>query len=288
MNTVGSTKLAAERVEVCGLEFWFDGNGKVTAGNGTFADPRPNAFSVLQVRDCPGATPTCSACCYVHRLEVEAPDHHRLYATNSRNLRAILAEVDQTRYGPRLPRRLDELARGFAAWVREHAPGGFRWHVSGDLIDRGHALLVRKVAHQTPRVQHWIYTRSFRLVTALYGVTNLAINLSADRDNYAEARSLHGTHHFRLTYLTTDGRVPADLPEGSVIFPAHELRTDDPRTSPFWSSLSGAQRRMVCPPDLWGQSEKLRCGPCRRCLDRSRVEPSTASSPGCSGGNDGN
>jgi hypothetical protein len=33
---------------------WLDGNGKITWRNGTLDDPSPNAFSIVQIEDCPG------------------------------------------------------------------------------------------------------------------------------------------------------------------------------------------------------------------------------------------
>jgi hypothetical protein len=68
--------------------------------------------------------------------------------------------------------------------------------------------------------------------------------------------------------------VPDDLPHESVIFPDYSLRaakgkpSDQRSGSAWWQSLSSAQRAMVCPVDFYGKSETLRCGPCRRCIDR--------------------
>ncbi len=238
--------------------FWFDGNGKITLGNGTFARPSPNAFSLVQVQDCPFATPECISVCYVHRLERAEQNVHRAYRHNSRAIREALAD-------PSLRRATE---RAFAAWIATHCRHGFRWHVSGDIFSREYAEFIGAVCRATPTVRFWIDTRSFPYLAPILGIPNLVVNLSADKDNWEGALWLHREFGLRLCYLTVDGTVPS-LPEGSVIFPSHELRGRDlanPLDAPWWQSLSKAERRMVCPPDFFGQSEHLRCGPCKKCL----------------------
>lgn len=57
-----------------GLSLWLDGNGKITAGNGTLAEPKPNAFSLVQIEDCPQSTPTCRASCLASFHQVLTAD----------------------------------------------------------------------------------------------------------------------------------------------------------------------------------------------------------------------
>lgn len=256
------TKFCSALVEVgAGRHLFMDGNSKITASNGTFDEPKPNAFSLIQVQDCPGSTPTCRAECYVHRLEEHEPAIHALYEHNSRTLREIIDAGVAAQAS---------CAAALALWIKGNISGNeFRWHVSGDLINMAHAFVVTSVVRATPETTHWIYTRSFSLVPALYGLTNMIVNISADRDNYAEAAKLHKRYGFRICYMTVDGTVPDNLPGESVIFPSHGLRGRDmpePKEAPFWQSLGQRERKMVCPPDFFGQSEKLRCGPCRRCM----------------------
>src|SRR3989344_1793472 len=74
--------------------FFFDGNSKITRENGTFAKPMPNAFSLIQVEDCPFATRACKSVCYVHQLEKAEVKIHAAYAHNSRVVRDVLGNKD--------------------------------------------------------------------------------------------------------------------------------------------------------------------------------------------------
>lgn len=260
------TKFALAKLDVtmpdgCFLTFYFDGNGKITRENGSFASPAPNAFSLVQVEDCPYATPTCKSVCYVHRLEEAEAKVHDAYKHNSRVIREVL---ENDCY-------FLEAVSAFSTWIRANSKKGFRWHVSGDIISEKHTLFIGSVCDAAPEVPFWIYTRSFVLLRPfLYPKTNnLVINLSADKDNYKQALLWHKEFGLRICYLTVDGEIPEDLPNGSVIFPSHELRgygLTNPKEAPWWKTLRVQQKRMVCPPDFFGQSERLRCGPCKKCL----------------------
>ncbi|GMQ95058.1 MAG: hypothetical protein BMS9Abin13_168 [Patescibacteria group bacterium] len=239
--------------------FWLDGNGKITVGNGTFEKPAPNAFSLVQVEDCPFATPICKSVCYVHRLEEAEQEVHHAYRENSRAIREIL----------KYPAHQCAAQQALAAWIRTHCKYGFRWHVSGDIFSLQYARFIANVCNQAPHVLFWIYTRSFAYTEPLLEAPNLIVNLSADEDNLEKAYAYHRKYGFRICYMTVSGALPNDLPEGSVIFPSHELRgrdLSDPKQAPWWQSLTHHQRKMVCPPDFFGQSEKRRCGPCKKCL----------------------
>lgn len=256
---------------------WIDGNDKITAGNGKYGEPSPNAFSIVEADDCPYRTPTCEAACYVHGLKAAAPDLHALYEHNSRTIRKLISSPLVS---------WAWAADVMAAWISEHCAGGFRWHVSGDVYSAEYAEFIERVCLRSPDVQHWIYTRSFPDSAILYPLLgastvtggNLAINLSADRDNYWLARRIGDRHGLRVCYMTTDGDVPIDLREGDVIFPDYSLRGPKGATpsaaragSGWWNSLEGEQQRMVCPVDFYGKSEAIRCqvpgeaGGCDRC-----------------------
>lgn len=253
------TNFCSEKITVEGLDFWFDGNGKITLDGGTFENPRPNAFSLVHVQDCPGATETCKSVCYVHGLEKNANETYEKYKENSKNIRTII-EDDWFCL---------DTALAFSGWIERKAPQGFRWHVSGDIFSEEYAEFIASVCRTAPDVKFWLYTRSFEFMTPLLNVSNLVINLSADRDNYQEAMMFHQIHDLRICYLTIDGTLPSDLPVGSVIFPDYSLRgreLSNPKEHPWWGSLFLDQQRMVCPVDFFGQSETMRCGPCNKCL----------------------
>jgi hypothetical protein len=270
-STAASTAFVHERLDGDdGRHLWLDGNQKVTAGNGTFDAPRPNALSLLDRVDCPGKTPTCSASCYVQNLAAAQPELHALYRHNSETVRAILDDgISWIGWGGLL-----------GVWISQHAAGGFRWHVSGDIISDRHAKMIRLACRVAYNVRHWIYTRSFDHLGPLLGVStarggNLAINLSADRDNYHTARALADMHGLRVCYLATEiGDVPEGLRVSDVLFPDYPLRgpggahapSAQRQGSPFWQSLTPLQRKITCPVDNYGKSEGVRCGPCSKCL----------------------
>lgn len=289
-STASATQFCATEIEgPDGTSLWLDGNQKITAGNGTYDEPMPNAFSLeaqavaeaehtegtIPGSHCPGSTPTCRKSCYVHGLEKHAKKTYELYRHNSAMIRRILDDE-----------------KLFAAWVaimsshiRAYCKGGFRWHVSGDVFSPAYAKLIRGVCLDSPNVQHWIYTRSFapEILGPLYDVCthnggNLALNLSCDKDNFNEAMlaSDYFNHasdqkQLRLCYLVEAANpiVPDDLQSTDVIFPDYDLRprsVEDPTAHPWWASLTLEQRKMVCPVDAFNKSETRRCGPCSRCM----------------------
>lgn len=261
-----TTEFCAVKLEGPGGHLWLDGNQKITAGNGTFDNPRPNAFSLVEIQDCPFATPSCSAACYVHGLAKHAPATHALYAHNSQTMREVVLPGD--RY---------EWAETLGDWITDNAAGGFRWHVSGDIFSRDYARFINNVAWQSKTVSQWLYTRSFPyledLLPSYARPPSLTVNLSADCDNYWLARKYAEEFGLRVCYLTVDGTVPDDLHPGDVVFPDYSLRAErgvSPSVarerSTWWQSLSGGARRAVCPVDFYGKSEGVRCGPCQKCL----------------------
>ena len=244
-----------------GLSFFVDGNSKITASNGSYAEPEPNAFSLPHIATCPGSTGRCRESCYVHGLKKHAPEVYRTYELNEMALHCVLEHSEMAR-----------LAAGtLGTWIMAHASGGFRWHVSGDIFSFEYARWIALVCGISEEVQHWIYTRTLSAVPYLSRVRNLALNVSVDRHNLNRALETAKRWHARVCYLVSapDEIIP-DLPEGSVIFPDYPLRG---RSLPiatehaWWQALTIEQKRMVCPADFFGQSEQHRCGPCSKCLD---------------------
>ncbi len=262
-TSAASTAFCAEKVFGPRGHLWIDGNGKITRDNGTLDAPKPNAFSLVQINDCPQATDLCKRACYVHGLEKHAPQVHALYRHNSEMIHRII-------YSSFLA---SQWVAPMAQWIEENCRGGFRWHVSGDVFCKGYAEWIASVCFSAPKVPFWIYTRSFEYVETLIDVCtvdggNLAINLSCDEDNYHAARHLIDTlkKPLRLCFLSTSGWVPGDLPDGSVIFPDYSLRGGTVQGLAWFDALSSDQKSFVCPVDYHGKSENRRCGPCARCL----------------------
>ena len=266
-STAKTTSFCSARIDgPGGRHLFFDGNGKITAGNGTLHEPRPNAFSLLQIDDCPYHTDTCGTACYVHNLEKAQPELYALYQHNSATIREILDDGYDAL----------EWARAMGAWITENAPAGFRWHVSGDVFSFAYAQFIADVVRASPTVRHWIYTRSFPIASPLLDVCterggNLSLNLSCDRDNIEMARAFKRDNGAgRLCYLVVEGdTVPADVAPDGVTFPDYALRPRQFATlaeSPWWHDLAPELRGTVCPVDAHGKAENRRCGPCDRCM----------------------
>ena len=289
-STAATTSFCTEKIEGSGgLSLWVDGNGKITASGGTLENPKPNAFSLVQVEDCPYRTPSCEAACYVHGLEAADKELHDKYRHNSKVIRDMLVDVRwDTRYGVDAGGTFLDWVWRLGEWISDNC-NEFRWHVSGDVMSFEHAAWIAQICNESPHVNHWIYTRSIPLIDPLLHAAtvnggNLALNLSADQDNYWMARRVADEHGLRVCYMTTDGTVPDDLKPGDVIFPDYSLRapktltfessrrqvpmtpSDQRLQSPWWQTLTGEQRHMTCPVDFYGKSEGNRCGPCSKCL----------------------
>lgn len=260
------TNFIHAKVEVLpGLFLTVDGNSKITAGNGTYEEPTPNALSLPHIGTCPGSSAICRSTCYVRGLEKHAPEVFACYKDNERVIHSLLMNCHAR----------EDSAVALGAWINENCRGGFRWHVSGDVMGQSHAQWIAQVCRRSPDVNHWIYTRTFGAVHNLVQAPNLVVNISADEENYVQARAVSLVYGFRLCYLS-QGPIPSDLPEDSVVFPDYPQRGRDlkkPTTHQWWQELSQVQRKLVCPADFFGQSERFRCGPCSRCLVPLSFEP---------------
>jgi len=252
------TEFIHEKIRLWGdLAFTVDGNSKITASDGTYARPVPNAFSLPHISTCPGSTPSCRSSCYVHGLQRHAPEVYRTYMENERALHAVLGSAGES-----------TAARVLGSWIADNCTR-FRWHVSGDVFSLAYARWIRSVCASAPAVQFWIYTRSHWLAAGLDKEPNLTVNLSADRDNWLIANATARATGLRLCYMSQNAHDVPPLPPGSVIFPDYPARgreLDDPTAHAWWQARTAAERRMVCPPDFFGQSEQHRCGPCTKCL----------------------
>ena len=237
--------------------FTFDGNSKITANNGTFENPKLNAFSLVQIQDCPGSTSTCRKLCYVHGLQKNAKNIHNSYKENSFNIKKILQSNEDT----------NQVINLFSNWISSNCIE-FRWHVSGDIFSRDYAEFIKQVCFKTPSVKFWIYTKSFEYLEHIVNLDNLIVNISADKDNIDLAKRKAKLYDLRICYLSEEGEIP-ELSNDSVIFPNYNLRgrdLDTPTSHWWWQSLSKKNKDMICPVDFYGQSEDNRCGKCTKCM----------------------
>jgi hypothetical protein len=197
----------------------------------------------------------------VHGLQKHAAEVYAKYQQNERVLHAILLDQNKPLFG--------QSAQKLGEWISASCPRGFRWHVSGDLFSPAYAEWIKAVALASPQVLHWIYTRTLSLARQFEQSPNLVLNISADKDNYLKARKVAVENNLRLCYLTQDGTLPEDLPDGAIIFPDYQVRgraLPNPVDHPWWQGLGARERKMVCPADFFGQSEQHRCGVCRKCM----------------------
>jgi hypothetical protein len=117
----------------------------------------------------PAAKPEGSRRCYAFRMYAYRPG---LLARHRRNL-ALLADLDAWAL-----RAAEELAFRRLPFVR--------WHVSGDLMSVPYAWAVFWVMKETPRVRHWITTRSWRrseflpALRAMAALPNVSVWFSCD------------------------------------------------------------------------------------------------------------
>ena len=240
-----------------GMSFTIDGNSKITADDGTYDNPIPNAFSLPHISTCPGSTSSCRTSCYVHGLQKYAPDVYRAYMDNERVWHAV-----------HNARREMEAAQMLASVIADTCTR-FRWHVSGDVFSEPYARWIVRVCRLAPDTQFWLYTRSLNLLRALVGEPNLVVNVSADRDNWVLASAAAKSYKLRVCYMSQNDNDVPPLPKGSVIFPDYPARGRElaqPTGHSWWVARTQKERKMVCPPDFFGQSEQHRCGPCTKCL----------------------
>lgn len=261
-TSVRETKFCEAVIHTSSGPLYLDGNGKITADNGTLAEPKPNAFSlpaasVSGLYNCPHSTETCRSSCYVRSLAAAQPELYAKYESNAWTLNAILASENDSWF--------DSVVE-LADWISNNARGGFRWHVSGDVWQGRHARWIVDVCLESPSVQHWIYTRTLHAVEILRRAANLSVNISADRDNVRDALEVAARTGARICYMVTEGDPVPSLPYGSVIFPDYPLRGGTDLGDRWWSLLTTRAKQMVCPVDRLGKSEARRCGPCDRCL----------------------
>jgi len=257
-SSAATTTFCSARIDgPGGFHLFVDGNAKICRENGSFSKPKPNAFSLLEIDDCPDSTAICRAACYVHGLKAAQPTVHEMYRHNSETIRKIFTDTDAL--------LAYDWAATFTAWIVSNCTS-FRWHVSGDVFSGDYARWISIVCRGSLRVSHWLYTRSFEHVQDLRHAENLVVNLSVDAENYAMARETARMGGLRLCYLATVEYpgIPGTLPPDSVIFPDYALRPKD--NDSWWKGLSPLQKKMVCPVDAWGKGEERRCGPCDRCL----------------------
>ncbi len=148
-------------------------------------DPRVKNTYGLPAKYCTDRTEFCDKHCYAEKIEKHRPNVRNLL---ERNWEFVSAHLDD--YFA-LAEELDNIV-GEASWGfrRHRVPKEhwvFRHFWDGDIPSESFALAMRDVAYKYPDIKFWVYTRSFGVVTALSGPTNLQVYLSVDNFNVSKA-----------------------------------------------------------------------------------------------------
>lgn len=215
-SRVGSGWVTISTGHRLGLQYDAKTAGAVLWGKGGASALVPNAFGLpagpIEVGgSCPGATGVCAAVCYAAAGEAYAPGLRAMYENNLATVRELLGA-----------RGWRDLAAAFVEVVEASADmqrragierPSFRWHSSGDILNRRHARAIVEAARATPSVDHWLYTRTVEVAGILAsGPGNLRAFLSGDADNIATVSSAAQVHGLPVALLVPDTTlIPGDL-----------------------------------------------------------------------------
>lgn len=148
----------------------------------------PNSFGLTAGDSCPGKTPFCEDC-------------YASYSQQGKGVKDLLdynLELLQGLTQEEMVSELDRMVTRYEVEAnRHHLPYDeriFRIHWSGDFFSREYAAAWREVIHKHSDVQFWTYTRSFdgevNVIPELWGIENLSLYLSVDKDNYEAAQKI--------------------------------------------------------------------------------------------------
>lgn len=145
----------------------------------------PNSFGLPSGDSCPGMTSFCASC-YAARNEqsggVRELVEHNLRLLRAADLTGMVALLDH------MIGRYESHADAAGIPANERI---FRIHWDGDFFSNTYAAAWLVVVRRHPDIAFWTYTRSFRppvdVIATLTDVPNLAVYLSVDADNAADA-----------------------------------------------------------------------------------------------------
>lgn len=151
------------------------GNGKVGA-----------AFSIPNIKTCPGRTSLCESLCYVDIWPMSAPQPTNF---RERNYASVLHYLKRGDLHLKLIDAIDFVSTRT-----------LRIHDAGDFFSPAYTEAWVKTVKATPRVDFWAYTRSFSVkailpqLLELAKLPNCAIWLSADAENWMLAVATYKAH----------------------------------------------------------------------------------------------
>ena len=149
-----------------------------------------NAFGLPAGADfsCPGATELCSKICYAGKAEKMYFNVHSLVIDNYN----LLKDATEDEQYDLIYDMIDEFN---VETIKANAKGltstyDFRIHWDGDFFNESYARAWARVIVEFPNITFWAYTRSFFVAPVFEGIDNLALYLSIDRHNVAEAKQV--------------------------------------------------------------------------------------------------
>jgi len=168
-----------------------------------------NSFGLPAGISCPGMTSICGKVCYAKKIE-RMPYLKTVRDNLVHNWDALSNASHFDMYV-----MLNDMIHDFKAECvkgRRDIPKVFRIHWDGDFFSDDYASAWAMTIQNHPDVQFWAYTRSFEFVPALVGLDNLALYLSADKDNLEDAILTRKNNPWVKIALLTD-----TMDEGGMI-----------------------------------------------------------------------
>lgn len=171
-------------------------NAVITPGNNKLGEDI-HTWSIPAAVSCPGATPACLSCCYALSGFFTMPN---VATTHTQNW--VAAE-----------------SKHFVAWMcnelQKHNVKVFRIHVSGDMYSAEYADKWLQIVKQSPNVQFFTYSRSWRVpeilptLRKLARCKNMQLWLSADTDTGAPPMIKRARVAFMARDVAEEGMVTA-------------------------------------------------------------------------------
>lgn len=140
-----------------------------------------NSFGLPAISTCPGRTPTCEEKCYACKGMFTFRAARTMYKENYGALRTMLLKMPIQEATACMRKEI----------IDNNKSGIFRWNISGDVFSARYWQLILNIAHNTPQITFWIYTRSFKEIQwAKFSIPqNLKVILSFDKDNKVGKKS---------------------------------------------------------------------------------------------------
>lgn len=220
----------------------------------------PNSFGLPSLETCPGSTDTCEEVCYAHDSEGRTATHEKMM----RNLDTL--KKAETVDG--MTEKIRNLVTSYEVEADllgvEKDKRRFRIHWDGDFFSVDYAKAWANVINEKPDLKFYVYTRSFQedvnVIPTLYGIENLDLFMSVDRDNVDRAAEVVKDYpDVRIGYLVDYEEEAGELIDKLGRRESH--------------------RQLTCPENMYKESSTERrlsllskrggaCSRCTYCIDK--------------------